>query len=116
MLAHGALLRKNFFSADQLVAIVKDFHNAGLPPEEVAMMSFAQKVTTQANQVSEHDIDDLRKHGLSDEEILDVILASAARNFFSKTLDALGAKPDEAYLELEPELLQVLTLGRPFPE
>jgi uncharacterized peroxidase-related enzyme len=116
MLAHGALLRKNFFSADQLVAIVKDFRNADLPPEEVAMMSFAQKVTTQANQVSEHDIDELRKHGLSDEEILDVVLASAARNFFSKTLDALGAKPDEAYLELEPELLQVLTLGRPFPE
>lgn len=115
MLADGALLRKNFFSADQLIAIVKDFRNAGLPPEEVAMMIFAQKLTTQAYQVSEHDIDELRKHSLSDEEILDVVLASAARNFFSKTLDALGAKPDEAYLELEPELLQVLTLGRPFP-
>jgi uncharacterized peroxidase-related enzyme len=116
MLAHGALLRKNFFSADQLVAIVKDFRNAGLPPEEVAIMSFAQKVTTQANQISEMDINELRGHGLSDEEILDVVLASAARNFFSKTLDSLGAKPDEAYLELEPELIQVLTLGRPFPE
>ena len=116
MLAHGALLRKNFFSADQLVAIVKDFRNAGLPPEEVAIMSFAQKVTTQANQVSEHDIDELRGHGLSDEEILDVVLAAAARSFFSKTLDALGAKADEVYSGLEPELIKVLTLGRPFPE
>ncbi len=116
MLAHGALLRKNFFSADQLAAIVKDFRIAGLPPEEVAMMSFAQKVTTQANQVSEHDIEELREHGLSDEEILYVVLACAARNFFSKTLDATGANPDEAYLELEPELLKVLTLGRPFPQ
>jgi alkylhydroperoxidase family enzyme len=115
MLAHGALLRKNFFSADQLVAIVKDFRNAGLPPEEVAIMSFAQKIITQARQISENDIDDLRKHGLSDEEILDVVVASTARSFFSKTLDALGAKPDETYLELEPELIQVLTLGRPFP-
>jgi uncharacterized peroxidase-related enzyme len=115
MLAHGALLRKNFFSADQLAAIVKDFRNAGLPPEEVAIMSFAQKVSTQAHQVSDRDIDELRGYGLSDEDILDVVLASAARNFFSKTLDALGVKPDEAYLELEPELLQLLTLGRPFP-
>jgi uncharacterized peroxidase-related enzyme len=115
MLAHGALLRKNFFSADQLAAIVKDFHNAGLPPEEVAMMSFAQKVITQARQISEQDIDELRGHGLSDEEILDVVLTSTARSFFSKTLDTLGAIPDETYLELEPELLQVLTLGRPFP-
>jgi len=116
MLAHGAVLRKNFFSVDQIKAIVKDFRNAGLSPEEVAMMSFAQKVTTQAHQVSEHDIDELRGHGFSDEEILNVVLACTARNFFSKTLDAVGAIPDEIYLELEPDLLQVLTLGRLFPK
>ena len=115
MLAHGALLRKNFFSAEQLAAIVKDFRNAGLPPEEVAMMSFAQKVITQAHQMSESDMDELREHGFSDEEILDVVLASTARSFFSKTLDTLGAKPDEAYLDLEPELRQLLAVGRPFP-
>jgi uncharacterized peroxidase-related enzyme len=116
MLAHGALLRRNFFNADQLAAIVKDFRNAGLPPEEVALMSFAQKITTQAGQVSEHDFEELRAFGFTDEEILDVVLAGAARSFFSKTLDAVNAKPDEAYLELEPELLQLLTIGRPFPE
>lgn len=116
MLAHGAVLRKNFFSADQLIAVVKDFRNAGLPPEEVALMSFAQKVTTQAHQVSEDDMNELRGYGLSDEEILYVVLACTARNFFSKTLDAVGAIPDDLYLELEPELLQVLSLGRPFPK
>lgn len=115
MLAHGALLRKNFFSAEQIAVIVKDFRNAGLPPEEVAVMSFAQKITSQANQINEKDYDELREYGLSDEEILDIVLASAARNFFSKTLDGLGASPDELYLELEPELRQVLTLGRSFP-
>lgn len=115
MLAHGALLRKNFFSVDQLTAIVKDFHNANLPPEEVAVMSFAQKVITKAGQVSESDFDDLRAYGFSDEEILDVVLASTARSFFSKTLDAVNAKPDEVYLELEPELIQLFTIGRPFP-
>lgn len=115
MLAHGALLRKNFFSADQLAAITKDFRNANLPPEEVAVMSFAQKIIIKAGQVSEKDFDELRAFGFSDEEILDVVLASTARSFFSKTLDALNAKPDEAYLDLEPELLQLFTLGRPFP-
>jgi uncharacterized peroxidase-related enzyme len=115
MLAHGALLRKNFFSANQIVAIVKDFRSADLPPEEVAMMSFAQKITAQANQINEKDYDDLRGYGLSDEEILDIVLASAARNFFSKTLDSLGATPDEVYLELEPELREALTLGHSFP-
>lgn len=115
MLAHGALLRKNFFSTDQMVAIVKDFSNAGLPPEEVALMSFAQKIITKAGQVSEQDFDELRAHGFSDEEILDVVLASTARSFFSKTLDAVNAKPDEVYFDLEPELLQLFTIGRSFP-
>jgi len=115
MLAHGALLRKNFFSADELRAIVKDFRNAGLSDEEVALMTFAQKVTTEANQVSEQDMDGLRGYGLSDEEILNVVLVCTARNFFSKTLDALGAVPDEVYKEFEPELLKVLSIGRPFP-
>ena len=94
---------------------MKDFRNAGLSPEEVAMMSFAQKMTTQASDISEDDIDELRGHGLPDEEVLDVVLACAARNFFSKTLDSLGVEPDDVYLELEPELIQVLSLGRPFP-
>jgi len=115
MLAHGALLRKNFFSANELRAIVKDFHHAGLTDEEVAIMTFSQKVTREANQVGEQDMDELRGCGLSDEEILDVVLACTSRNFFSKTLDAVGAVPDEAYKELEPELLKVLAMGRPFP-
>ena len=116
MLAHGALLRKNFFSADELIAIVKDFRNAGLTPEEVALMSFAQKISTQADQVSEKDMDELRGFGLTDEEILNVVVACTARNFFSKTLDALGAVPDEKYLELGPELVKALAIGRPFPK
>lgn len=115
MLAHGAILRKNFFTADQLLAIVKDFHHADLPPEEVALMSFAQKVIENAHQIGEGDIEELRKLGLPDEEILDVVIAATARSFFSKTLDALNASPDEKYLELEPELIQALAVGRPFP-
>ena len=115
MLAHGAVLRKNGFDASQLVAIARDFHNAGLTPEEVALMSFAQKICTRANQISQPDLDDLRGYGLSDDEILDVVLACTARNFFSKTLDSLAAAPDEIYKDLEPDLVKALTIGRPFP-
>jgi hypothetical protein len=107
------LLRKNFFSAEQVIALVKDFRTAGLEPGEVAVMEFAQKVTLDAAQVTAQDIQGLREHGFGEEDILNITLAAAARSFFSKTLDALGAEPDQAYLELEPELLQALALGRP---
>jgi alkylhydroperoxidase family enzyme len=109
------LLHKNFFSAEQVVSIVNDFRQAGLTAEEVALMSFAQKVVLHANKISEADITTLRDLGLTDEEILDVVLTCTARSFFSKTLDTLNARPDDAYLELEPELLKALVRGRPFP-
>lgn len=115
MLAHGALLRKNFFNVEQLQAIVKDFRSAGLTPEEIALMAFAQKVVAHSGEVSREDVDGLRGYGLSDEEILNVVVAVTARSFFSKTLDALDIKPDKTYAELEPELVQTLTIGRPFP-
>jgi len=115
MLAHGAVLRKNFFSAGELAAIARDFRNSGLPAEEVALMEFAQKVTLEPSRIEEKDFDQLREKGLSDEEILDVVLTVTARNFMSKTLDALGAEPDQALMELEPELREALVIGRPFP-
>ena len=47
--------------------------------------------------------------------VRDAILTRAARNFMSKTLDALGAEPDDALMDLEPELREALVIGRPFP-
>ena len=47
---------------------------------------------------------------------MDVVLAAAARCFFSKTLDALGVLPDAEYGELEPRLREALVVGRPIAE
>ena len=115
-IAHGDVLFKNFFSSDQIQAIVKDFRNAGLSAEEIALMAFAQKVIKHASKVTQEDMDELRGFGLSDKEILDVVLVATARSFFSKTLDALGMEPDDAYLHLEPALLQALATGRSLPK
>jgi hypothetical protein len=43
-------------------------------------------------------------------------VAAAARCFFSKTLDALGVQADPVLAELEPELRDALTAGRPIAE
>ncbi len=114
LLAHGAVLRKNFFTAEQLLAILHDYRQAGLEPVEVAMMAFAEKITLAAHTVTPQDIEGLRGFGLTDAEILDIVLATTARNFFSKALDAVGAEPDMVYLDLEPELRTALAKGRAF--
>lgn len=109
------MLRSKFLTAEQVEAIVKDFRTAGLPETDVAIMAFAHKITQHAYKVTPRDIEGLRSHGLSDEEILDIAAAAAARNFFSKLLDAIGAEPDAAYQELEPALREALTVGRALP-
>lgn len=108
------MLRSRFFSAEQLEAIVHDYHHAGLEPAEVAAMAYAEKIVSHAYKVTPEDIDGLRAHGFSDADILDIALTAAARSFYSKTLDALGAEPDAKYLDLQPELQRTLAVGRPF--
>jgi uncharacterized peroxidase-related enzyme len=110
------VLRSKFFSLEQVEAITRDYRNAGLEPAEVAMMAFAEKLTLNAYKVTPEDIQGLRTHGFSDADILDIALTAAARNFYSKLLDALGTEPDAKFLDLEPELRHALVVGRPFGE
>lgn len=79
-------------------------------------MSLAQKVITAPGEICEKENEDLRALNLSESEILDIVLTSAISNFFSRTLEAVHTEPDLAHLELEPDLLENLTLGSPFPE
>ena len=115
MLAHGTvLLRSNLVTPDELEAIARDYREAGLSPAEVAMMAFAEKVTLGAHAITAEDVETLRRYGFSDAEIFDIVATAAARCFFSKTLDALGAAPDETFRTLDERLRDALTVGRPF--
>ena len=114
MLAHGSVLTTRFMEPEALRAIVADHRNSGLDEVDVAVMDLAEKVADDATSVTQADIDRLRELGLTDPEILDVVLAAAARCFFSKVLDGVGALPDAEYEDkLAPELREALTVGRP---
>lgn len=112
-LAHGSILIDKFLEPDKLRALVDDYRTADLDPADLAVIEVADKTAQDATSVSEADIDRLRTLGLKDGDILDVVLTAAARCFFSKTLDALGAQPDAKYSALEPGLRDALTVGRP---
>ena len=111
-LAHGSVLIEKFLDSDSVKAIVADHRRAGLSEIDVAVMDLAEKVAGDASSVQQADVDRLRSLGLSDEEIADVVLAAAARCFFSKTLDALGVEPDAKYADLDPAVRDALTVGR----
>jgi uncharacterized peroxidase-related enzyme len=114
MLAHGAVLRKNFFSAAELEAIAKDFHHAGLEEKEVLMMEYAQKVVRDASSTTQEDFDKLHKAGFTDEDILSITLSAVARTFASKLFDSLGTPPDASLKALDEETHHALIGKRPF--
>jgi uncharacterized peroxidase-related enzyme len=110
-LAHGKVLRDRILSPEEMRALAAGDTSA-LPEVEVAMMELARKVIADSSSVTQRDVDRLRRAGLRDDEIFDVIATAAARAFFAKLCDALGAQPDSAFLEMDGALRGRLTVGR----
>ena len=113
-LAHGTVLLEQF--DEPVLDIVVDHRTAGLDEVDVAVMDLAERVVDDAASIGDADLQPLRDLGLSETEIMDVVLAAAARCFFSKTLDGVGVRPDAKYHELEPRLREALVVGRPIAD
>jgi alkylhydroperoxidase family enzyme len=107
-LEHGKVLAQQFLSFEDVPRLPE-----GLDEADRAVMELAEKIVDDATSVTPEDVERLRGLGLSDGEIVDVVLAATVRCFFSKTLDALGVQPDAAYGDLPPEFREALELGRP---
>jgi alkylhydroperoxidase family enzyme len=113
-LAHGTVLIERF--GEPVLEIALDHHAAGLGEVDIAVMDLAERVVDDATSIGDADLQRLRDLGLLETEIMDVVLAAAARCFFSKTLDALDIRPDASYRELEPRLRDTLVVGRPIAD
>jgi len=112
--AHGRKLRDSFFTTDQVMQIVTDHHHAGLDAADVAVVDFAVKAANDPAAVTQADVDHLKGEGLNDREIFDVAFAVAARAFLTTLIESLGNRAEQPWIDdLEPELLEVLTVGRP---
>jgi alkylhydroperoxidase family enzyme len=110
-LMHGRVLREEF--GEPVADIARDRRTAPLDAVDVAVMDLAERVVEDAASIGDADLQPLRDLGLTETEIMDVVLAAAARCFFSKALDGMGVLPDAELAELGPELLEVLVVGRP---
>ncbi len=112
-LAHARKLISRYFSARELAAIVQGAPDSPLTPAERAMMAVARKVARDSSSVTQADIDSLRAAGYADAAIFDIVATAAARCFFAKVPDALGAAPDPALADMDRTLCALLTVGRP---
>jgi uncharacterized peroxidase-related enzyme len=111
-LAHGKALTA-FLDEDDVRALALGEGGEKLTDAEIAMMDFARKVAADASKITAGDVDVLRSHGFSEEEIFDIAATAAGRAFFTKILDSLGVEADASFLGMSQELRKTLTIGRP---
>ncbi len=112
-LAHGKMLMEKYFSQQELQDIVHNQGRKTLTLRQQNMITLAKKVAGRADQITQTDIDQVKESGFSDEEVFDIVSAAAARCFFSKLNDSLGASPDSIFEKFDDEFKKLFVVGRP---
>lgn len=110
-LAHGKALTE-FLSADDVRALARGETPASLSDEEAEVVAFSRKVARDASSVTREDVQRLKKY-LSDGEVFDVAATAAARAFWTKVVESLGAQVDAPFRALDPQFKDALAAGRP---
>ena len=94
MESHEKDLRAVVESDEQRRAVQEDYRSAGLAPREVALLDFAVKLTRSPSSVRKEDLDALRGHGFTDEQLVDAVHCIGYFNFINRVLDGLGVDPE----------------------
>ena len=76
------------------------------------MLEYAEKITLHGDQVSEEDVEGLRKIGWNDKEILEIAALTCYRIFISRMADALGVELTEGYHNLRRDYVDSLMVGK----
>ena len=94
MESHENDLRSVVEGDGQRQAVQDDYHEAGLTAREVALLDFAVKLTLHPRDVRQADLDALRGHGFTDEQLVDAVQCVSYFNFINRVLDGLGVDPE----------------------
>lgn len=109
LLAHGRkALRAGALDEDQLEGVACDGDHADLSDADRAVMRFARRVSVDPTEMSDADSQELRDAGFDDRQIVDIALAAAARNYFSRALQALAVPVETELVGLSPRLRDAL--------
>jgi alkylhydroperoxidase family enzyme len=77
------------------------------------MLAYAEDIARNASQITQERIDRLRAVGFTDVQICDIALCASFRCFVSRFFDAVGAGPEAAFLDPDPQFREAMTVGKP---
>ncbi len=86
------MLRQKSDDPDLASHEMHDYTRADLDPQTRAILDFTAKLTRDPSSRRESDIHGLRELGLSDEQVLSVVLITCVFNFMTRLADGLGVE------------------------
>ena len=100
VVAHGAILRireKNPLIADQLAT---NYRKADITAKQSLMLDFAVKVSRQAHEIGESDMQTLRENGFTMEEIWDIGSIAALFALSNRLANMANIKPNPEFYNM----------------
>jgi len=100
VIAHGAIARirmKDPLIADQVAV---NYRKADLTPRQRAMLAFALQVATRSGEIVDADLDTLRAHGFSDDDIWDIGAIAAFFALSNRMANLTNMRPNDEFYAL----------------
>jgi uncharacterized peroxidase-related enzyme len=100
VVSHSAAVRLETGDATLADFLAANYRHAPIDARDRAMLDFAHKLTVASHELEEEDLEELRRHGFSDEQIFEIGEVAAMFNFTNRLASAFGWVPNELYHDL----------------
>lgn len=97
VVAHGAILRVR--AKDPLISdyLATNFREAAVTARQAALLAYAVKLSLTPELVADDDLEELRGHGLTDDDIWDVSAVTAFFSMSNRLAHAMALRPNEQF-------------------
>ncbi|MCE7027754.1 peroxidase-related enzyme [Jiella avicenniae] len=97
VIAHGAILRIR--ARDPLIAdqVAINYRKADISDRQKAMLDFAMKVSQRAHEVGDADLETLKSHGFSEEDVWDIAAISAFFGMSNRLANVTSMRPNAEF-------------------
>lgn len=91
---HCEMARTLGFTDPDPDEVAYEYRETNIPEPDKALLDFALKLTRQPAQAGHDDVEDLRKRGFTDRQILEAVVMTSLTSFVNILASGLGAVPD----------------------
>jgi len=92
---HAEALNHFWRDEEKLKELEENYENMAISKKEKRMLDFAKRSTEKPDSIEQKDVDDLRKIGFSDKEILNIAMITSYFNFVNRIALTLGVEFSE---------------------